>query len=627
MYKRKAEGGLHSSKKKTSGRFKEEWLSELIETSVVSSSNKQMVRLGDIFTYNAAGAVVCTICSNANTKSEFSTGKKWDEWKLDYLKRHLSQKVHIESVVKLRNMKSGGILRKLQESAEDRSVKLEIKKRKKSSSNMVKVLIDNVILAIKLNASILSVSSIHEHVAKYVEIPENWRSKNYAFEFVECISFVLKTELMTELRNSAFHTLIIDESTDISSQKMLIIYFKYRLETEIVFKTIFGGIVKLSECNSISIVTAVKRFYNENSLDLQKMVMFTSDGASVMLGKNNGVAAILKREIPHLYEQHCVAHREDLAIEDAWKELSFMQDIETLLRIVYTMFSRSSVKNEKFRELVNVSESDVVAFRPLHDVRWLSRHFAVAAFVRNYNVLIEYCTEQVNTCNDPINKYCLKRLLNPQFRLTLTVLNDVLGELASISKYFQRSGLTTIEAFQFAKAKMCKIRSQYLGETPHWTDAVKNVLNSIECDVDKTVILRFVELLCNHLEKRFPDDDLLDWQAFDHSAITRDSSFEFGKESLYKLIRRYSSVIPNCEENVISTICEQYNDFKFLIAEKVKTGSIQTFSDVISFVLKDEDMKMVSILLDICGTFQASSADCERGFSLMNSIKRNLEIG
>ena len=53
----------------------------------------------------------------------------------------------------------------------------------------------------------------------------------------------------------------------------------------------------------------------------------------------------------------------------------------------------------------------------------------------------------------------------------------------------------------------------------------------------------------------------------------------------------------------------------------MKTGSIQTFTDVISFVLKDEDMKEVSILLDICGTFQASSANCEPGFSLMNSLK------
>ena len=53
----------------------------------------------------------------------------------------------------------------------------------------------------------------------------------------------------------------------------------------------------------------------------------------------------------------------------------------------------------------------------------------------------------------------------------------------------------------------------------------------------------------------------------------------------------------------------------------MKTGSIQTFTDVISFVLKDEDMKEVPILLDICGTFQASSADCERGFRQMNSLK------
>ena len=53
----------------------------------------------------------------------------------------------------------------------------------------------------------------------------------------------------------------------------------------------------------------------------------------------------------------------------------------------------------------------------------------------------------------------------------------------------------------------------------------------------------------------------------------------------------------------------------------MKSGSVQTFNDVITYVLKDEDMKELSTLLDISGTFQASSADCERGFSLMNSIK------
>ena len=136
---------------------------------------------------------------------------------------------------------------------------------------------------------------------------------------------------MSELRKSAFHTLIIDNSTNISVQKMVIIYFRYRAETEIVSKTIFERIVKLSVYNSISIVEAIKQFYNGNGLDLPKMVMFTSDGEPVMLGKNNGLATILKREIPHLCEEHCVAHRENLAVEDGWKELSLMQHIETLL--------------------------------------------------------------------------------------------------------------------------------------------------------------------------------------------------------------------------------------------------------------------------------------------------------
>lgn len=65
---------------------------------------------------------------------------------------------------------------------------------------------------------------------------------------------------------------------------------------------------------------------------MQRMVMLTSDGASVMLAKHNGVAALLRRQIPHLPEQHCVAHREDLGIGDAWKDVPLMRDVETLLK-------------------------------------------------------------------------------------------------------------------------------------------------------------------------------------------------------------------------------------------------------------------------------------------------------
>jgi hypothetical protein len=55
---------------------------------------------------------------------------------------------------------------------------------------MVKVLIDNVIIAMKMNASMLSIQDIHDNLAKNTTIPESWCSKNHAFEFLKCINSV-----------------------------------------------------------------------------------------------------------------------------------------------------------------------------------------------------------------------------------------------------------------------------------------------------------------------------------------------------------------------------------------------------------------------------------------------------
>ena len=103
---------------------------------------------------------------------------------------------------------------------------------------------------------------------------------------------------------------------------MLILYIKYCTADgcRLLTKTVFAGIMPLSSCNSQSILEEIKKFYTTDDIDIQNMVMFTSDGAAVMLGKRNGVAKLLQNSVPHLVEQHCVAHREDLGIDDAWSK-------------------------------------------------------------------------------------------------------------------------------------------------------------------------------------------------------------------------------------------------------------------------------------------------------------------
>jgi len=124
---------------------------------------------------------------------------------------------------------------------------------------------------------------------------------------------------MEEIASANFHTLTIDESTDISVSKCLILYFEYRVSFE--YKTRFGGIIQLKPCEASSVVTAIDAFYQKYRLELNKMVMFTFDGAAVMLGRRNGVAVKLKERIPHLVQQHCFAHRDNLGTTDTWKEV------------------------------------------------------------------------------------------------------------------------------------------------------------------------------------------------------------------------------------------------------------------------------------------------------------------
>ncbi|CAM4608139.1 unnamed protein product [Lepidochelys olivacea] len=146
----------------------------------------------------------------------------------------------------------------------------------------------------------LPVQDINDHREKYVRIPVSWRSKNYAFEFLENINCIVQNDLMHEIASATFHTLAVDESTNISINRYLILYFKYRSLYSADYKTSFGGLLRLQELDAVSIVSAIKEFYKKHQLDPMKMVMFTSIGASVMLGKPNGVVAQLKHDIPHL---------------------------------------------------------------------------------------------------------------------------------------------------------------------------------------------------------------------------------------------------------------------------------------------------------------------------------------
>ena len=90
-----------------------------------------------------------------------------------------------------------------------------------------------------------------------------------------------------------------------------------------------------------------------------------------------------------------------------------------------------------------------------------------------------------------------------------------------------------------------------------------------------------------------------------------------GRARLWTSLRTYFSYCaPNTlqawdDENVTQTVISEYSDFKFLVAGRIKAGLIQNFDDMANYSLKTDEFAKLSILVDICATFQASSVECE----------------
>ena len=102
----------------------------------------------------------------------------------------------------------------------------------------------------------------------------------------------LRERQLTELCHSDHYSVMIDESTDISVIKELVIYARY-LSASGEVKNVFLSIVELPNSTADVIEESLVSFLDKSSISLSHLVGFASDGANVMTGCHNGVAARL----------------------------------------------------------------------------------------------------------------------------------------------------------------------------------------------------------------------------------------------------------------------------------------------------------------------------------------------
>ena len=104
-----------------------------------------------------------------------------------------------------------------------------------------------------------------------------------------------------------------------------------------------------------------------------------SDGASVMTGRKNGVAARLQRLNCNLICIHCIAHRLAFATSQASESIPYHRRLKEILSSLFYFYHNSPVRQAGLTAIQNFLGDPTLCLKQAKDVQWLSHHAAVEA--------------------------------------------------------------------------------------------------------------------------------------------------------------------------------------------------------------------------------------------------------
>ena len=142
------------------------------------------------------------------------------------------------------------------------------------------------------------------------------RSSHIVREMVIILSDLLKEKLISNIKKVGMCTLLTNEITDISNMQELLTFVKYHNidngepETKFLHTADVLSESEQTSANAKSIFESLKYLIqNQLQLDLADLKAFVSDGASVMTGREKGVAARFCKveESSTMLNGHCLS--------------------------------------------------------------------------------------------------------------------------------------------------------------------------------------------------------------------------------------------------------------------------------------------------------------------------------
>lgn len=348
----------------------------------------------------------------------------------------------------------------------------------------------------------------------------------------------------------------------------------------------------------------VKRF-SDLEIPMRKCISVTTDGAPAMVGKQQGVVARLKTDMPSMLAFHCIIHQTVLC-----GKLSaiFQQLMTNAMKMINFLKSQSALRHRNLRKFLNEANAEYDDLLTHNNVRWLSKGNALFRIWKVREELLSF----LNTCTSSNAQPFKEMMSSTEDMCDLAFLVDICGHLNKLNLKLQGREKTIVDLLVAVQSFEHQLE---LFATDIQADMLQFItLKTFIDDIDVEDIgfttngyVQFIEGLTQEFNKRFSQ-----FQSLKH---------------LVQLIKAPQKAKPNGEWMAELPTLQTDVSASTIQLElcNMKGADIQNINDTFWLEATTEaEYPHLTKLAKLLLTIFASTYICESAFSNMNHIKNKL---
>ena len=518
-----------------------------------------------------------------------------------------------------------------------------------------------------------NIAQFNKDKAKYVPglqklIQEKkYLSKDIICEQEEMLVLHCRRELLNDINECHFFSIICDEATDISKTEQMSFSVRHCNRNYEIEEDFIGIYPCDSGLDADALLSYIKDIITRCSFTTDKLIGTAFDGAAVM----NSLSRKIKEEFNSCaLHMHCFAHSNELVFKDISRASSMLREAQDLCQQLYALAGVSpkrvllfeSIQREKQEALAGMP-LPTLRLKSLSTTRWTTRGPAAAIILEKHDELV--ATLESLECNSSVTPECratasglLRKLKSFTDMFGLTAMHHLAVCLEKNSKEFQRSDLTgelAITILEKIEIHFKDLREgsfgQLMTQTQNATgltlsDAgptqkrqrkVPSKMSDYACenkapfeslsnnDIETDLLAKYIEAIDNllaSLQSRFDQLDIRTFSAIGQAIILAANGEPFSHTlevlSGFKKYMQIGSLENELKE--LPTYIKLYN-----AQSQVKIKHVTMVSTVCDILNWNQSYKEclpnVHKLLQMYLTIPFSSATAERTFSVMRRVK------